>query len=69
MILEGAPYKFARTLCKPELPIPEYTLSINECFEKKRIRVRLKDAVGCVSGSIYSPCPPGCVVIDIGEEI
>jgi hypothetical protein len=22
-----------------------------------------------VSGNIFSPCPPGCIVIDIGEEI
>ena len=31
--------------------------------------MKLKDAIGMVSGSIYSPCPPGCIVIDIGEEI
>ena len=69
MIHEGADYHFSRTLCKPELPTPEYVLSINESFERKRRTVKLKDAIGQVSGSIYSPCPPGCVVIDIGEEI
>ena len=31
--------------------------------------MKLKDSIGMVSGSIYSPCPPGCIVIDIGEEI
>lgn len=31
--------------------------------------MKLKDAIGMVSGSIYSPCPPGCIVIDIGEEV
>jgi len=69
LLKEGAPSKIARTLCRPDLPTPEYVMTISESFEKKRARMLLKDAIGMVSGSIYSPCPPGCIVIDIGEEI
>lgn len=69
LLREGAPATLATTLCRPDLPTPEYSMTISECFEKRRQRMKLRDAVGMVSGSIYSPCPPGCIVIDIGEEI
>ena len=69
MINEGAPSTFGKALCRPDLPTPDYALSISEAFQKKRKVMKLVDAIGMVSGSIYSPCPPGCIVIDIGEEI
>lgn len=69
LINEGAPSRFAKTLCRPDLPTPDYAMTIDEAFTKKRKTMKLKDAIGMVSGSIYSPCPPGCIVVDIGEEI
>lgn len=69
LLNEGAPATLAKTICSPELPTPEYALNISESFERRREKRKLRDAVGMVSGSIYSPCPPGCIVIDIGEEI
>ena len=52
-----------------KLPIPEYRFSINEVFQKKWVPVQIKDSVGRVSASIQSPCPPGCIILDIGEII
>ena len=69
MMKQGAPSRLAKTLCRPDLPTPEYALTLSEAFSKKRKTMKLKDSIGMVSGSIYSPCPPGCIVIDIGEEM
>jgi len=36
LLTEGAPTISAITISRPDLPTPEYTYTINECFEKSR---------------------------------
>ncbi len=32
-------------------------------------KILMKDATGRISADTKSPCPPGCIILDIGEEI
>jgi arginine/lysine/ornithine decarboxylase len=52
-----------------KLPDLVYELTLDECYNKDTEEVSIKDAVGLISLEIKSPCPPGCIVLDIGQII
>jgi arginine/lysine/ornithine decarboxylase len=44
-------------------------LPLNECYNKEEEMIPFSEAVGRISLDIKSPCPPGCIVLDIGQRI
>jgi len=52
------------------LPQLHYVLSLDECYGGRAVEeVPMSAAVGRISADIKSPCPPGCIVLDIGQRI
>ena len=52
-----------------KLPDLLYELTLDECYNKDTEEVLINEAVGRISLEIKSPCPPGCIVLDIGQII
>ena len=52
-----------------KLPDLLYELTLDECYDKDSEEVSINEAVGRISLEIKSPCPPGCIVLDIGQII
>lgn len=57
------------TYASPKLPVPIYKMSCFEVFKCEYMEVKISEAVGMISAETLSPCPPGCIVIDLGEQI
>jgi arginine/lysine/ornithine decarboxylase len=52
-----------------ELPDLQYSLPLNDCYNQDFEVLLITEAVGRISLDIKSPCPPGCIVLDIGQII
>ena len=52
-----------------QLPELRYELHLEECYHLATEEVPISEAVGRISLGIKSPCPPGCIVLDIGQLI
>ena len=52
-----------------QLPDLEYEIPMRDCFVRDCEEIPIESAVGRISLSLESPCPPGCIVLDIGQRI
>lgn len=49
--------------------LPPMVLTPRQAFKSQKVKVNLKDSVGCISGSLIVPYPPGVPVVCPGEGI